>query len=135
MATAVPARAWLERRRARRDADHWIAHGFESRYPWRVAELTSERERRVCARSLHGVIEEVRGRKLPGAAPIRRAQLRPHLPRLEAIETRLRDGEPVSAAGMLAVNELLVGAASCLFVDVDAVEPLLRSVLVKLRVD
>ncbi len=135
MAIAVHPRAWLERRRERREADYWIAHGFESRCPWRVSELTSERERRLCARSLHGVIEEVSGKKLPGAAPIRRAALRPHLARLEAIETRLRDGEPVSGAGMLKVNELLTGPASCLFTEVESVEPLLRRVLVGLRAD
>jgi hypothetical protein len=134
MAIAVHPRAWLERRRARHDADYWIGHGFESRYPWRVAELTCERERRLCARSLRGVIDEVRGKKLPGAAPIRRAQLRPYLARLEEIETRLRDREPVSASGMLAVNALLTSPDSCLFTQVESVEPLLRSVLVKLKV-
>jgi hypothetical protein len=134
MAVAVPPRAWLVHRRERRGADYWIGHGLESRYPWRVAELTSERERRLCARSLHGVIDEVLGRKLPGAAPIRSAQLRPHLAVLEEIEERLRDGEPVAAVGMLAVNELLTSPASCLLTDAESVESLLRAVLVKLKV-
>jgi hypothetical protein len=134
MAIAVHPKVWLEHRRARREADSWIGHGFESRYPWRVAELTSERERRLCARSLHGVIEEVSGRSLPGAAPIRCAALRPHVARLEAIEARLRDRRPVSAAGMLAVDELLTAPTSCLFTEVESVERLLRSVLAKLSV-
>jgi hypothetical protein len=134
MAIAVHPRAWLTRRRERREADYWIAHGFESRYPWRVVELTSERERKLCARSLRGVIGEVRGTKLPGATPLRSAQLRPHLAQLESLEAQLRDGAPVSAAGMLAVNDLLTNASSCLFSDVESVEPQLRCVIVKLRV-
>ena len=93
MAIAVHPKTWIERRRARRDADYWIGHGFESRYPWRVAELTSDAERRACARSLRSVIGEVRGEKLPGATPLRRASLRPHLARLEALEARLGDGD------------------------------------------
>ena len=134
MAIAVQPRAWLKRRRERREADFWIAHGFESRYPWRVAELTSEHERRLCARALRSVIDEVRGKKLPGATPLRSAQLRPRLMQLEAIEARLRDGEPVAAAGMLAANELLTSPSSCLYTDVESVEPELRGVFVKLGV-
>src|SRR5579862_9588841 len=101
MAIAAHPRAWLARRRARRDADYWIAHGFESRYPWRVAELTGEGERQTAARCLRGVIAEVNGKKLPGATPIRRGALRPHLARLEEIEARVGGGEPVAAVGML----------------------------------
>ena len=132
MTVSVHPREWVQRRRARRDADYWIAHGFAARYPWRVAELTSERERRSCARAVHGVIGELRGEKMPGAAPLRRAALRPQLARFAALEARLLDGEPVSAAGMLAVNELLTSSDSCLFAPVEAVEPCLRRVLVKL---
>ena len=99
-------RAWLERRRARAEADHWIGHGFESRYPWRVAELTTIRERRSCARSVRNVLGELSGSKLPGALPLRAAALRPHAALLVQIEARLLDERPVSAAGMLAVNDL-----------------------------
>ena len=134
MAIAQQPRAWLERRRARGDADYWIAHGFESRYPWRVAELTSERTRKARARSLASVLREVRGSSLPGATPLRRAALRPHLARLEAIEARLLDGAPVAALGMLAVDELLTSPGSCLFTEVESVERCLRSVVVKLKV-
>ena len=133
MAIAVHPRDWLERRRARRDADYWIAHGFEARYPWRVAELTCARERASCARALHGVIAELRGDKLPGAAPLRRAALRPYVAQLVAIEERLRDGAPVTAAGMLAVNELLTSADSCLYAEVESVAPCLRKVRLRLE--
>ena len=132
MAVAAHPRHWFERRRARRQADYWIAHGFEARYPWRVAELTREDERLACARSLRSVIGEVRGAKLPGAAPLRRAALRPQLALLEELEARLRDGTPVTAGGMLAVNDLLTSPDSCLFAQVDAVGPCLRKVLAKL---
>ena len=133
MATVVHPRAWLERRRARRQADYWIAHGFESRYPWRVAELTSERERKACAHSVRGVLRELYGTTLPGAVPLRRGAVRPHLELLEAIERRLVDGAPVTAIGMLAVGTLLTSPDSCLFSEVGDVESYLRRVLAKLE--
>jgi hypothetical protein len=134
MAAIAHPRAWLERRRARRDADYWIGHGFAARYPWRVAELTGERERRACARSLRGVIGELDGSKLPGATPLRRAALRPYLALFEAIEQRLLATEDVSAAGMVALNELLTSPDSCLFETVDDVGACLRGALEKLEV-
>ena len=133
MVSVADPRAWLDRRRARRQADYWIAHGFEDRYPWRVAELSSERERRACARSLANVIGELNGRKLPGAAPLRRTPLRPHLELLERIEARLLDGKPVAGVGMLSVQTLLTSPDSCLYASVDDVDAELRRVLVKLE--
>jgi hypothetical protein len=134
VATMVHPRAWLERRRARAEADYWIRHGFDSRFPWRVDELTTPRERKLCARSLHGVLGELAGTKLPGAAPLRTNALRPHMALLEAIEARLLDDQPVTAVGMLAVNEFLTSPGSCLFTDVDHVESELRAVLTELEV-
>jgi len=134
VAAIAHPRAWLERRRARAEADHWIGHGFESRYPWRVTELTSARERKISARSLHGVLGELNGSKLPGAAPLRTASLRPHIALLEELERRMLDDAPVTATGMLAVNELLTSPGSCLFTQRDDVESCLRTVLEKLEV-
>lgn len=134
MATIAHPRAWLERRRARAEADYWIGHGFESRYQWRVDELTTPRERKLCARSLRGVLGELDGTKLPGAAPLRTSQLRPHIALLEAIEARLLDAAPVAAIGMLAVNELLTSPGSCLFTEMDGVESSLHGVLDQLEV-
>jgi len=134
VATIAHPRAWLERRRARAEADHWIGHGFESRYPWRVTELTSARERKISARSLHGVLGELNGSKLPGAAPLRTASLRPQIALLEELERRMLDDAPVTATGMLAVNELLTSPGSCLFTQRDDVESCLRTVLDKLEV-
>jgi len=127
-------RVWLERRRARAEADHWIGHGFAARYPWRVAELTGARERRSCARSVHGVLGELSGAKLPGAVPLRTAALRPHAALLEQLEARLLDDRPVSAVGMVAVNELLTSPDSCLFAAVPDVALCLQTVLTKLEV-
>jgi hypothetical protein len=134
MATIVHPRAWLERRRARAEADHWIGHGFESRYQWRVAELTSKRERKLCARSLHAILGELDGSKLPGAIPMRVAALRPHAALLEAIESRLLDEVAVSGLGMLSVDQLLTSPGSCLYMEVDDVASCLTTVLEKLEV-
>ena len=123
MAVAAHPRVWFERRRARRQADYWIAHGFESRYPERVAELTSARERKATARSLAQVIGELNGRSLPGAAPLQRAALRPRLDLFERLYARLGDGQPVTGIGMLAVQTLLTSPDSCLYspsLDVEA---------------
>ena len=130
----VHPRAWLERRRARAEADYWIRHGFDSRFQWRVEELTTPRERKLCARSLRGVLGELDGTKLPGAAPLRTSQLRPHIGLLEAIETRLLDDAPVTAVGMLAVNELLMSPGSCLFTETDGVGSSLKAVLAELEI-
>jgi hypothetical protein len=134
MATIGHPRAWLDRRRLRHDADYWIGHGFESRYPWRVVELTSERERKQCARSVRSVIGELDGSKLPGATPLRRAALRPYSELFVALEARLLAPEPVSAAGMLGLNDLLTSPGSCLFAIVDHVEACLCGALEKLEV-
>jgi len=134
MAVATHPRVWFERRRTRRDADYWILHGFERRYPERVTELTSRREREACARSLRNVRRELSGRWV-SAVPLRRAALRPHQSLLEALELRLLGGEGVSGLGMLAVHDLLGDADSCLYSPVEDVESELRDVLAKLEVD
>jgi hypothetical protein len=129
VATIAHPRIWLERRRARAEADDWIRRGLEARCEWRVAELTTMRERRLCARALHGVLGELDGTKLPGATPIRTGALRPHKSLLQAIEARLLDDAPVGAVGMLGVNDLLTSPDSCLFVEVDDVGSSLQAVL------
>ena len=134
MATIVHPRVWLERHRARARADQWIERGFESRYAWRVAELTRRRERRLRARSLHGVIGEINGSMLPSPVPTRIAALRPHLALLEAIEARLLDDAPISGLGMLSVDALLTNPGSCLYLEVDDVASCLTNVLEKLEV-
>ena len=134
MEMLVHPRAWFEKRRARAEADRWIGHGFESRYQWRVAELTSERERKSCARAIRSVIEELQGSKLPGAAPLRTVALRPHVDVLHEIEARLTDGRAIAAAGMIAVDGLLTSPGSCLFMETDDVRSCLVAVRDKLEV-
>ena len=134
MQAPLHLRAWSEHRRARREADTWISLGFESDYPDRAAELTSERERKLCARSLRAVLGELNGSKLPGATPLRSRALRPHAALIARLERRLRDGHPVSALGMLEVNRLLTGPESCLFTEVIDVETCLQAVLESLEV-
>ena len=80
------------------------------------------------------MIGELDGSKLPGATPVRRAALRPYIALFESIEERLLAPEEVSAAGMLAVNDLLASPGSCLFAIVDDVEACLHGVLEKLEV-
>jgi hypothetical protein len=130
----VDPRTWSEHRRARREADEWIWLGFESDYPDRAAELTSERERKLCARSLRSVLAELDGSKLPGATPLRSRALRPHAALIAALERRLSDGRPVPALGMLEVNSLLTSPHSCLFHEEDDIETRLRAVLESLEV-
>jgi hypothetical protein len=104
-------------RRRRRAADAWILRGFESGYPWRVAELTSQKERRLAARALRSVIARVEGTALAGPVPLMTASLRPHVDALSAIEQRLCDTDPVPAAGMLAVQDLLTSPEGVLYSD------------------
>ena len=133
MAVAAHPRVWFERRRARRQADYWIAHGFESRYPERVAELTSARERKATARSLAQVIRELQGRSLPGAAPLQRSQLRPWLELFDRLQRRLLDERPITGIGMLAVHTLLTSPDSCLYAPTVDVEAHLLRILTKLE--
>jgi hypothetical protein len=126
---------WLEHRRERRLADEWIAHGFASRYAWRVGELTSDRERRLLARELRSVVAEVRGSRLPGPAPLRGGALRPHVDLLDAIATLLAAlDRPVAAPGVLAVRELLTSPGSVLYAPCRDCLPQLLSVLSRLEV-
>jgi hypothetical protein len=127
-------RRWLERRRERRVADEWIAHGFMARYSWRVGELTSIRERRLLARELASVVEEVCGTRLPGPTPLRAGALRPHVDLLRAIAALVAQLEtPVSAAGVLAVRELLTSPGSVLYAPCDDPRPALGAVLARLE--
>jgi hypothetical protein len=123
-------RGWIERRRERRLADEWIAHGFGARYEWRVSELTSNRERKSLARTLRGLVGELDGRKLPGPTPLRASAVRPHLELLNQILDRLSDrSKTVSAIGILAVHELLSRPGSVLYAERNDVGAELNRVL------
>ena len=111
----------LRRRRLRREADRLLRAGARPRpasplLATRAAELTSERERKVLVRSLHGVLRDLSGRTLPGASPLNRAGVRPYATQLAALALRLDDrSQPVSARGILLVHDLLTSADSPLY--------------------
>jgi hypothetical protein len=68
----------LEQSRLRRHANAWIARGHDDArawYGWRIAELTAPHERRVLARSLRSVVDDLAPGRLPGTAPLNRAAL------------------------------------------------------------
>jgi hypothetical protein len=105
----------LRAARQRADANDWIRRGYESRFRWRVAELTSRRERKTIARSVRGVIRELDAGAPLGPVPLNRRALRANRSLLEALSGRLVDLRPVSAAGMVAVEHLLTHPESPLF--------------------
>ena len=109
----------VQRTRLRRAADAWIARGYEGRatwYAWRIAELTASRERRLLARSLRGVISELSDSRIERLSPLNRKELRPHQQLIGQLSRRLDDFDrPVSAAGILAVNQLLTNPSSALY--------------------
>jgi hypothetical protein len=75
---------------------------------WRAAELTSDRNRTILARSLTGIVQELEHPALISAVPLNRAALRPHVPLLRSLAARLNELErPVAPRGMVLVEELL----------------------------
>jgi hypothetical protein len=113
----------ITRARARREADRWLraADGHwhsSSAFAWRIAELTSERERRLLAHSLRGIVRDVEPDRLPGASPLNRVGLRAHVDLLTAIAGRLADlDQPVAPAGVLLVRDLLTDGGSPLYTE------------------
>jgi hypothetical protein len=110
----------LRRRRLRQEADRLLRAGVTPRpgsllLATRAAELTSARERRLLARSLHAVLRELSGTTLPGPSPLNRAGIRPYASELAAIAVRLGDAKPVSARGILLVRDLLTSPDSPLY--------------------
>ena len=117
LGVVLAARRWDERRRLCAAADAWIARSHDgASYGWRVAELTSRRERTMLAHSVRHIVPELSERRLPGASPLNRIALRPHRAELIALADRLDDlDRPVSAAGILAVRRLLTEPGSALY--------------------
>ncbi len=113
------ARHYARCARLRREADAWIARGYEGPaawYGWRIAELTAARERHVLARSLRRVSSELSDPRVDRLSALNRKELRPHQRLLDQLSRRLDDFDrPVSAAGILAVNDLLTSPASALY--------------------
>jgi hypothetical protein len=116
--TDRPPRNPLRRWQLRREADRTLlADGHPRIVPsWRVRELTSAHERRLLARSLRGVLNELDGRVLPGASPLNRAGVRPHAAEIEMLAKRLEDERaPVSPHGIVLVREFLTAPGGPLY--------------------
>ena len=96
-----------KRAEERRRADELLRAGTDEMLATRAAELTSLRNRRALARSLEATARELDGRVLPSAVPLNRAGARPHLDLIRALAARLLAPAPVSARGVLLVQELL----------------------------
>ena len=128
-------RVALDHRRRRRAADDWIRAGRETRsdrYGWRIAQLTAPRERRLLARFVRALIEDLQPALAFSAAPVNRVALRPNAPLLDRLAARLEAFDrPVSAAGVLATRDLLTQPRSPFYAPLggDATAAVERSLL------
>ena len=105
-----------DRRRSRRLADRLLrSHPGSPLGPvaaWRAAELTSERSRNRLRRATRTLRRESECclNPVPPLAGINEAAVRESILLMRELEARLSDvAEPVSAAGVLAVSELVIG--------------------------
>src|ERR687886_200676 len=79
-------------------------------------ELTSPRHRRLLARCVARVLDELADRRLARLSALDRRGLSPHRQLIRALATRLADVEaPVTAGGVLAVDRLLRSPGSALY--------------------
>jgi hypothetical protein len=115
------AREWRSLNRQRATADLWLrkreGRPLSLSYGWRVAEITSRRERRILVHSLEAAAREARQRPGPiGATVVSRASVRPYTAELTTLAERLADlRQPVSPTGMLLVRDLLTSPTSPLY--------------------
>jgi hypothetical protein len=112
----------VERRSARRVADDRILRGHGVPL-WREQELTSRRARTVRELEVRRIVRAASAERLPSASPLNRAGVRRSASFLVALADRLGDNRPVSAAGMLHVDQLLRDADSPLYGEHDLLLP------------
>lgn len=123
LAAAVRAgRAKTELRAIRRTADRLILAdmvGVEGSdvVRWRTRELVSPTAREELARELERTLRQLRPGKMPGALPLRRVLARRHEEQLRVLVARMRDGEPVTARGILLLRRFLREPSSPLYDD------------------
>jgi hypothetical protein len=117
----APMRSWEARRAlrgARRRADEELV---ATRLAWRAAELVADENRISLGRSLTDVVHAADERLLPAASPVARAAVRDCRPQLLALAARLFDlSTPVSARGVLLVEQLLTNSVAPLYGRCDA---------------
>ena len=108
------AQVAAEQRAARRVADDRILRGHGVP-PWREEELTSPRARTRRRREIEHVLRAASSSRLPSASPFDRVAVRRSAALFERLAERLDDDRPVSARGMLFVDQLLRDPASPLY--------------------
>jgi hypothetical protein len=122
----APMRSWEARRAlrgARRRADEELVATRlpPPRLAWRAAELVADENRISLGRSLTDVVHAADERLLPAASPVARAAVRDCRPQLLALAARLFDlSTPVSARGVLLVEQLLTNSVAPLYGRCDA---------------
>lgn len=98
----------------------------------RAGELTSDRHRLKLAQAVERTERDLSPARLPGASPLNRVALRPHVDLLRELAARLRAlDRPVSAPALLQVEDLLTSGESPFFARERAgdVRPALRGCL------
>ena len=110
------------RRSARRVADERILRGHGVPL-WREEELVSAHARASRRIEVERIVRAASADRLPSASPLNRRAVRQSAGLIEALEARLADDQPVSAAGMLYVDQLLRDPASALYSDHDELLP------------
>jgi hypothetical protein len=104
----------------RRASDLWLESSrgglIPAEHAWRAAELVSPRERHILARGLRNAVRATKNRSPITAALVSRRLLAPHEREVETLADRLDDmSKPVSPAGIIAVEKLLVEPDSPLY--------------------
>lgn len=109
-------------RAARRVADERILRGHGVPH-WREEELTSHRARAARQRELRRIVRAASAERLPSAAPLNRTAIRGSAALFAAVAGRLGDDRPVTAFGMLHLDQLLRDPASALYAEHDELLP------------
>jgi hypothetical protein len=109
-------------RTARRVADQRILCGSGVPH-WREEELVSSRARASRRREVERIVRAASAERLPSASPLNRTAVRQSTGLLVALAARLSDDRPVSAVGMLYVDQLLHDSASPLYGEHDDLLP------------
>ena len=116
------AQAGAQRRAARRVADQRILRGHGVPV-WREEELTSRSARSRRRREIARILKAASPDRLPSAVPLNRGAVRGSEGLFDQLMRRLDGDRPVSARGMLHLDELLRDPASPVFGDHDELLP------------
>jgi hypothetical protein len=110
------------RRAARRVADERILRGRGVPH-WREEELVTRRARAARPRELQRIVRSASAERLPSASPLNRTAVRSSAALFAALAERLGDDRPVTAFGMLHVDQLLRDPESALYGEHDELLP------------